>query len=134
VQIHTHRDDEQEDDRSGLVELESVALRLTPIEARDLRSALDRFLAREGKWSEGWHDHIEAWDRSCEIVLLPDFEGTSAEPSVDERVEAHLTRLAAEGASVARAVRDLAQLREVSRNDAKELLREHPAWRDRFGS
>jgi hypothetical protein len=131
MQIHTYRDDEQED-RDGLVKLESVSLRLTPFEAQDLRIALDSFLAKEGKWDSGWHWHVEAWDRSCEVVVSPDFEGTSAEPSLDERVYAHLTRLAGERASVVRAVRDLAEMREVSQDEAKELLREHPAWRDRF--
>jgi hypothetical protein len=76
MQIHTYRDDEQGAAR-GYERRTSVSIRLTPGEAENLRSALKDFLAKEGEWDDGWHVHTPAWDNSCEIVLVPDREGTA---------------------------------------------------------
>jgi hypothetical protein len=131
MQIHTFCDDDQ--GAEGAYERRrSVSLLLTPMEAEDLLVALQDLLATEREWDEGWHVHTYASDESCEIVLLPDRKGTAKEPTRDERLDAWLTELAAEGGSVVRAVRAVAESRQISDHDAKQLLRAHPAWRDRL--
>jgi hypothetical protein len=78
MEIHTFRDDAL-GASSGYEKRTSVSLRLTPNEADDLLVSLQDLLAQAGKWNEGWHVHTYAWDESCEIVLMPDREGTVSE-------------------------------------------------------
>ena len=79
MQIHTFRHDAL-GASSGYEKRTSVSLRLTPNEADHLLVSLQDLLARAGEWDEGWHVHTYAWDESCEIVLLPDRDGTLNEP------------------------------------------------------
>lgn len=100
--------DDDQGAEGGYEKRTSVSFLLTPSEAHDLRVALADLLAREGESADGWHAHVEAWDWTTEIVLLPDETGTRLEPTPEEHLDRWLTERAAEGSSVMRAVRAVA--------------------------
>jgi hypothetical protein len=124
--------DEAKGDVGGYEDRTSVTLRLTPGEAENLRIALADLLARKEQDDDGWHIRVESWDDTCEIVLLPDVEGARDEPSREELLNRWLDEHAARDGGLMAAVNAVAESHNVDVARAKEILREHPAWRERL--
>lgn len=116
----------------GYEERASVSLHLTPGEARDLRVALGDLLDTKDADDPAWHTHVHAWDDASEIILMLDQEGAHREPAPEDHLNRWLSDLATSGGSVVRAVNAVAETHQVDVVRAKELLREHPDWKQRL--